>query len=145
MPPRQRLCPQWLKLETRNAVGYIVKMDCTMKTKLVVFATALIMISGLNHIIVQSNVDGIPLVKAPIGPMKFRPELQSVSGHSENVEYALTALAAPFIKDAVIRKKVAQAHWCGTPTMSYLFRNPYPSREILIERAGVIEARFSRK
>ena len=57
-------------------------------------------------------------------------------------EYALNALAIPYIKDKRLRKWVALSHWCGTPTWDYVMKMGMPEEQVLRERAAVIEARW---
>lgn len=103
-------------------------------TTLSVFLVSVTCINGLSR---DAVLFEIPVVNAPEGPMKVRPQ----GKHSNDEEYALTALAIPYIKDDVLRKSMERAYWCGTPTGYYLSRNPRPSKEHLVQLAARIEAR----
>lgn len=56
-----------------------------------------------------------------------------------NEDWALDALAIPYIKDQRIKERIAQMHWCGTPALEYLASNARPSENMLITRAATIE------
>jgi hypothetical protein len=67
--------------------------------------------------------------------------LQIDAGDTDT-EYALEALAIPYIKDQKIQERLAQFHWCHTPVLEYLVSNERPSDNVLIARAAILEARW---
>ena len=55
-------------------------------------------------------------------------------------DYALDALAIPYIKDKTVREIALRGYWCGTPVAGYLSNHEKPSEEFLKARAKILEA-----
>lgn len=55
-------------------------------------------------------------------------------------DYALDALAIPYIKDETVREIALRGYWCGTPVAGYLSNHGKPSEEFLKARAKILEA-----
>ena len=66
-------------------------------------------------------------------------EIENAKAEYANEDWALDALAIPYIKDPRIKERVSQMHWCGTPEWEYLLSNARPSEDALIARAAKME------
>jgi hypothetical protein len=93
----------------------------------------------INGLTGDAHYEELVVVKASRTPMKMKPHFINRDG---NREYAIASLALPYIKDAKIRKRIAAATWCGTPTMTYVLKNGRPSENELRMEATLIEARY---
>jgi hypothetical protein len=81
------------------------------------------------------------IVKASNGPMRIKPSIYNTDGGRS---YAYAQLAVPFIKDEIIRKKVASFTWCGTPTWEYFAYHPWPTKDQLRIEATLLEAKYNK-
>jgi hypothetical protein len=97
---------------------------------------SLVCINGLKS---DARYVELNIVNAPKLPMKVKPIFYNTDGGRN---YAFSQLAVPFIKDEKIRKQVALATWCGTPTWGYLANHPRPSEEELRMEATLITAKY---
>jgi hypothetical protein len=111
------------------------------RTTYLIFTMALISVTCINGLTSSAGPFELPIVKAPAGPFKVKPSSRPQFSFTDS-EYALNALAIPFIKDKRIRKWVALFHWCGTPTMDYVMKRGMPEVQVLKDRAAMIEARW---
>jgi hypothetical protein len=103
---------------------------------LTIVLLSLVCINGLTS---DAHYVELDVVKASIKPMKAKPHVYNTDG---NRGYAFASLALPYIKDEKIRKEIAAATWCGTPTMTYVLKNGRPSENELRMEATLIEARY---
>ena len=90
-------------------------------------AIALLIVSGAASGLVLPEYAEIPVVKAPLDPMKVKP------------------VAIPYIKDEKTKNDLASAFKCATPSAYYLSYNTHPEKAVLIERADEIVARYQRR
>ena len=113
-----------------------------LRKSYILFIMALISVTCINGLTTSAGPFELPVVKAPAGPFKVKPsslpQLSLMDG-----EYALNALAIPYIKDERLRKMVASLYWCGTPTVDYVMKRGMPEEQVLKDRAVEIEARWS--
>jgi len=113
-----------------------------LRTTYLVFTFALISVTCINGLTSSAGPFELPVVKAQAGPFKVKPpslpQLSLMDG-----EYALNALAIPYIKDKRIRETVALFHWCGTPTIDYVMKRGMPEEQVLKDRAARLEADWS--
>ena len=116
-----------------------------MALRFTTIALAALMISGIASGLVLTENAEIPVVKAPLGPMKVKPDPPSFDSTRFDINYVLDQLAIPYITDAKIKNDLASALKCATPTAYYLSYNPHPEKAVLIERADEIVARFQRR
>lgn len=65
-------------------------------------------------------------------------EMGEVGGLFDH-DYALDALAIPYIKDKTVREIALRGYWCGTPVIQYLSGREKPSEEFLKARAKILE------
>ena len=103
---------------------------------LTIVLLALVCINGLTG---DAHYVELAVVKASGIPMKIKPHVVNTEG---NRGYALASLALPYIKNEKIRKHIAAATWCGTPTMAYVLKNGNPTENELRMEATLIEARY---
>ena len=108
-----------------------------------VFSLALLSVTCINSLSSSAVSAEIPVVKAPAGPFKVRLTSQPPYHGFVDAEYALDALAIPYIKNRTLRKMVTLFYWCGTPTIDYVMKRGMPSEQLLKDRAAEIEARWS--
>ncbi|MBT3766182.1 MAG: hypothetical protein HOB79_17405 [Rhodospirillaceae bacterium] len=112
------------------------------RTSYLIFTMALVSVTCISGLTSSAGPFELPVVKAPAGPFKVKPssgpQLSLMDG-----EYALNALAIPYIKDKRIRETVAIFHWCGTPTWDYVMKRGMPEEQVLRDRAARIEAGWS--
>jgi hypothetical protein len=99
---------------------------------------SLVCINGLTS---DAHYAEPAVVKASKKPMKAKPHVVNTDGDRG---YAFASLALPYIKDEKIRKHIAAATWCGTPTMAYVLKNGRPSENELRMEATLIEARYQK-
>jgi hypothetical protein len=93
----------------------------------------------INGLTGDAHYVELAVVKASKIPMKIKPNFIN---KDDNRKYAMSQMALPYIKDAKIRKHMAGATWCGTPTMTYVLKNGRPSENELRMEATLIEAQY---
>ena len=65
-------------------------------------------------------------------------EVGGISDH----DYALDALAIPYMKDKSVREIAQRGYWCGTPVIGYLLDHEEPSERFLKARAAILEKKI---
>ena len=113
-----------------------------LRKSYILFIMSLISVTCINGLTSSAGPFELPIVKAPAGPFKVKPSSLPSFNFTDS-EYALNALAIPYIKDKRLRKMVASLYWCGTPTVNYVMNRGMPEEQVLKDRAVEIEARWS--
>ena len=106
----------------------------SMYQKLKIATILLMLLSGCSKIASPEVLQGTQL-------QEELAHLQ-IEAWDTDTEYALDALAIPYIKDQEAQERLAQFYWCYTPVLEYLVSNERPSDNVLIARAAILEARW---
>jgi hypothetical protein len=103
---------------------------------LTIVLLSLVCINGLTG---DAHHVELAVVKASKIPIKIKPHFINMDGGRK---YAAFSLALPYINDAKIKKRIAAATWCGTPTLNYVLKHGRPTENELRMEATLIEARY---